>query len=403
MTDCVSTWIEPLRPALPDLTDEHLAQLQRLERDLGQALAQTAGDGAARPSARLRGIRHHLAEHGIVRNGDGTATTAVIEALAGMICGFYDLDLRDATGPGHGRMILRQGTELLRRRWATRLAAGDLVGIAATERHGGSRLREITTRASDRPGGWRLTGEKCWISRLKEADAFVVFFKDPTGQISAAVVDATAPGLRRRHLRPAGLGGWTWGVLSLSDVAVDEADLIGSIGGGLEVFRQHFASFRPLVAATALGTAASVHTQVTATLRARLATGILPAARDTALVTLARTHIELNSALLAVLTGARLAACGHPAADTWSRAVKASAVETAYRTATELPLLVGAAAFQADCSLAKAQRDLHGLLFADGIHDALLRSAGRQLLSSDPAQAVDRAQQETAPGATRAA
>ncbi|MFE9825562.1 acyl-CoA dehydrogenase family protein [Streptomyces sp. NPDC005791] len=59
-------------------------------------------------------------------------------------------------------------------------AAGDLVGIAATERHGGSPLQEIATQATERPGGgWLLNGEKCWVSRLTEASGFVVSSRTP--------------------------------------------------------------------------------------------------------------------------------------------------------------------------------------------------------------------------------
>jgi len=39
-------------------------------------------------------------------------------------------------------------------------------------------------------------------------------------------------------------------------------------------------------------------------------------------------------------------------------------------------LLLGAAGYRADSPVAKASRDLGGLLYADGIHDNLYRSAG---------------------------
>lgn len=386
---CIDQWITPLRPVLPDLTDWHIARLARLEADLTEILAATPAAGVP-ASVRLLAVRRRLAER--VRtntnrsSGDTGETKAMAEALAGFVCGFHDLDLRDAVGPGHGRMILGHGIEPVRRRWRARLTGGDLVGIAATERHGGSRLQEITTRASVRPGGgWWINGEKCWVSRLTESAAFVVFFKNPDGKITAAVIEAGAPGLERGPITPSGLGGWDWGTLALTDVVVSEGDLLGGDGGGLTVFRRHFAAFRPLVAATALGTAAGAHTQVTATLAARVATGLLPRLRDTALVTLGRTHAEINAALLSSIAAARLTASGSPQADLWSREVKAHAVEAAHRALQELPLLVGAGGFRADSALAKARADVGGLLYADGIHDSLLRSAGRTLTTPAPA------------------
>lgn len=43
------------------------------------------------------------------------------------------------------------------RQWRVRLNVGDLVGVAATERYGGSRIRDITTRATLAPDGRWLT------------------------------------------------------------------------------------------------------------------------------------------------------------------------------------------------------------------------------------------------------
>ena len=40
----------------------------------------------------------------------------------------------------------------------------------------------------------------------------------------------------------------------------------------------------------------------------------------------------------------------------------------------------------ADSKLAKARRDLNGLLYADGIHDSLYRAVGRALIIRPPAE-----------------
>jgi alkylation response protein AidB-like acyl-CoA dehydrogenase len=68
----------------------------------------------------------------------------------------------------------------VRSRWLGLIAVGELIGIAATERHGGSRIRKITTRATlASRGRWLISGEKTWVSRLAEAVGLVVFFRDP--------------------------------------------------------------------------------------------------------------------------------------------------------------------------------------------------------------------------------
>lgn len=204
----------------------------------------------------------------------------------------------------------------------------------------------------------------------------MVFFRDPHGQLVAAAVDATTPGLRREPLTPAGLAGWSWGVLELDAVLVRDVDVLH--GDGMTLLREHFAGYRPLVTATALGGAAAVFDTVTATLIARRASGELARLRDTALVTLGRTHAHLVTALLGVAVAAQLAAVGHTDAERWGAAMKAHGIDTANQMAAELTQLLGAVGFRADSPVAKIRRDLGGLLYADGIHDSLYRTAGKQ-------------------------
>jgi alkylation response protein AidB-like acyl-CoA dehydrogenase len=280
-------------------------------------------------------------------------------------------------------MVLADATAVTAGRWRQRLDAGELVGIGATERHGGSRIQEITTHASlHHDGRWRITGEKCWVSRLVESAGFVVFFRDPDGHISAAIIDAADPQLEREVIEPFGLGGWSWGVLRLHQVPIEpNMDLLGRAGDGLAVFRAHFTRFRPLVTATALGTAAGVHTLVREGLAARSAVGVLPRVRDNALITLGRTHADITAALLAAIMTSRLAAAGHPHADLAARVGKAAGVDAANRAVADLAPLLGAVGFQRGHPIAKARADLTGLIYADGIHDSLYRSGGITLLT----------------------
>jgi alkylation response protein AidB-like acyl-CoA dehydrogenase len=91
-------------------------------------------------------------------------------------------------------------------------------------------------------------------------------------------------------------------VLRLSQVPIDPgSDLIGERGTGLTVFREHFTRFRPLVAATAIGAAASTSSHVAQTLSARVRIGVLPAVRDNALISLGHTHARLTAALQSCL------------------------------------------------------------------------------------------------------
>lgn len=376
-------WLEPLRSSVPELDTVAWAGLERFDAALDELCpAAPAPSDAAAWSTWLLELRHKLAARGH-RAPTGPAGP-LWQTLAQFLAGARDLDLRDCTGPGHGAMVLTHAPADTARTWRLRLRAGELVGIAATERHGGSRIREITTQARlGRGGRWRLTGEKYWVSRLTEAAAFVVFVRDPDGGISAVLIDPVDPRVDREVIEPFGLGGWGWGVLRLRDLSVDPGTaLLGAPGAGLEIFHQHFTRFRPQVTAAALGAAGGVHGLVASTLAARRGVGMLPRIRDNALITLGRTHAEITAALLTALTTTRLATAGHPGAELLARLGKAAGVDTAVRAVTSLAPLIGAVGFQRSHPVAKARADLTGLLYADGIHDSLYRSGGVSLLAA---------------------
>jgi alkylation response protein AidB-like acyl-CoA dehydrogenase len=244
-------------------------------------------------------------------------------------------------------------------------------------------------------GTWLVTGRKIWISRLTEAAVFLVFFRDPDGRLAAAAVAAAEPGLRRELIAPSGLAGWTWGRLDLNAVPVRPEDRLH--GDGMTLLRHHFASYRPLVTATALGGAAAVFDTVTATLAGRQATGDLPDLRDCALVTIGRAHARLVTALLGAVAASHRAEGGDRRAEMWAGAMKAHGIDIANQASSELALLMGASAFRADCQVAKTRRDLAGLLYADGIHDSLYRAAGKHHTAADTAVSEPRGLPESAP------
>lgn len=386
-------WLEPLLPGIPEVSELDARRLCRFEDALGTLLTDyPVGPCVERRerSQRLARIRRELARGGhlawaVPARDGGCGGPAVVQALAQFVCGYHDADLRDSTGLGHGRLIARHATPLIRDRWLPRLLAGDLPGIAITEPHGGSQIHATSTTATaHRDGTWTITGTKTWISRLQEAAVFAVFFKDPAGRLTAGVIDAAAKGLHRHSVIPAGLSGWAWGELRLHNVRLQPCEVLGRPGDGTALLREHFGHYRPLVAATALGVAAAVHDLVAAQLRARRAAGLIADLRDNALIALGRGYGQINAALLAALTAQRLSESGDQRAEMWGCAIKAHAADTAHTVTSELALLAGAAGFTASSQLVKAGHDLRALLYADGIHDSLYRAAGRALTAAGP-------------------
>ena len=409
VTGEAAAWIAPLAVGMPELCELDLGRLHRFDTALRQLLVKFPIDAEVQSelrSERLLRIRHELAAAGhlaasVAARDGGYGRPVLVQTMMQFICGYHDIDLRDATGLGHGRLIAAHASAQVRDRWLPRLLDGALAGIAVTETHGGSHVLATTTAAVPRHDGtWAVSGTKAWISRLGEAAVFCVFFKDPAGCLTAGVVDANAAGLYRRPVTPAGLSGWMWGELHLDGVRVRRHDILGLPGEGMDLLREHFAHYRPLVAATALGAAAAVCDAVAAHLDTRRKAGFITSLRDNALITLGRAYAQINAAMLAALTAQRLSQADDDRAELWGCAAKAHAVDIAYAAASELSLLVGAPGFAADSQLAKARRDLNGLLYADGIHDSLYRAVGRTLaaraLRPDARVPIPRAAEETA-------
>ena len=72
--------------------------------------------------------------------------------------------------------ILQSGLPETVRRWLPAVACGDAVAaFALTEPEAGSDAAALGLRAEPDGDGWRLTGEKTWISNAPEADVYTVF------------------------------------------------------------------------------------------------------------------------------------------------------------------------------------------------------------------------------------
>src|SRR5450759_1336688 len=158
----------------------------------------------------------------------------------------------------HGlpQLILNKfGTEEQKRRYLPRLAGGELLGaFALTEPETGSDAAAIATRADDDGDGFLISGSKAWITHSTVADLFVVFARTGEQEISAFLVEKTAPLLtplppeRQMGLRRSPTGG-----LSLAGVRVPKAVLVGRPGDGLGIALTALDSGRITIGALAVG------------------------------------------------------------------------------------------------------------------------------------------------------
>ncbi|MGA5348037.1 acyl-CoA dehydrogenase family protein [Streptomyces griseoincarnatus] len=151
------------------------------------------------------------------------------------------------------------GTPEQRERWLPRVSDGTAVAaFALSEPGAGSDAAALSLGAErDGPDGWRLTGEKCWISNAPDADLYTVFARTTPGAgargVTAFLVPADRPGLtgsRLDMIAPHALG-----TLRFDGVPVTAADVLGGPDAGFRVAMDTLNLFRPSVGAFAVGMA----------------------------------------------------------------------------------------------------------------------------------------------------
>ncbi|MFJ3927538.1 acyl-CoA dehydrogenase family protein [Streptomyces sp. NPDC090022] len=172
--------------------------------------------------------------------------------------------------------VLRSGSAPQRERWLGPVRAGRAVAaFALSEPDAGSDAAALALRAEPDAGGWRLTGEKCWISNAPEADFYSVFAR--TGEapgargVTAFLVPADRAGLTGRPLDM--LSPHPIGALAFDGVRVGADDLLGEPGRGFRVAMDTLNLFRPSVGAFAVGMAQAALDATLAHTAARTAFG----------------------------------------------------------------------------------------------------------------------------------
>ncbi|WP_327352691.1 acyl-CoA dehydrogenase family protein [Streptomyces sp. NBC_01304] len=151
------------------------------------------------------------------------------------------------------------GTAEQRARWLPAVVSGQAVAaFALSEPGAGSDAAALELRAEpDGSDGWRLTGEKCWISNAPEADFYTVFARTSpdTGArgVTAFLVPADREGLTGTALEM--LSPHPIGALDFDGVPVTSADVLGEEDRGFRVAMGTLNLFRPSVGAFAVGMA----------------------------------------------------------------------------------------------------------------------------------------------------
>jgi glutaryl-CoA dehydrogenase len=125
------------------------------------------------------------------------------------------------------------GTEEQRQKYLPKLATGEWVGcFGLTEPDHGSDPGGMKTRARNADGGYRLTGNKMWITNSPIADVFVVWAKDDDGVIRGFVLEKGMEGLSAPKIEGKfSLRASITGEIVMDDVFVPAENLLPNVRG----------------------------------------------------------------------------------------------------------------------------------------------------------------------------
>ena len=177
-----------------------------------------------------------------VGRGDSAMRT-VVSVQTSLVCG----------------SIERWGSEEQKERWLPRLCAGEAFGcFGLTEPDTGSDAANLRTRAEKVDGGWRLTGQKMWISLGNVADVALIFAQTDSEKrhkgLACFLVPTESDGFSTQEIHgKLGLRASDTASIGLDGVEVGDDALLGEVGDGFKVAMSALDSGRYSVAAGCVG------------------------------------------------------------------------------------------------------------------------------------------------------
>jgi acyl-CoA dehydrogenase len=290
-----------------------------------------------------------------------------------------DILIRRAFGNVYEVLLACQGAQ--KERWLLPAVQGERICcIAITEPGAGSDAAGITTRAVRDGNGWRLTGQKHFISDAVWSDFFVVSAKtDNSRAFSLFLVDKNLPGITIGRDQPMmGIRGTGHVELVFDNVKLDGDTLLGGEGNGMKLILETLGRVRlAQVAARAVGKASKVLGLATDYAKERKQFG--KAIGDFQFIQqfIADSVIEINAARYMVLRAAWEIDQGNDARD-WISMVKVQAAETLGRVVDRAVQVFGGMGFCKDLPIERYYRDARIFRIFDGtseIHRGLVARA----------------------------
>jgi acyl-CoA dehydrogenase len=282
--------------------------------------------------------------------------------------------------------LVRAGTDAQRDRWLPEVVAGRAVAaFALSEPEAGSDAAALALKAVPDGRGWRLSGEKRWISNAPEADFYTVFARTTEGAgargVTAFLVPADRPGLAGSALEM--LSPHPIGALTFDDVPVTADDLLGEPDRGFRVAMSTLNLFRPSVGAFAVGMAQAALDATLAHTAARRAFGGPLSDLQSVAHTVAEMATRTEAARLLVHAAASAYDAGAPDVPKRAAMAKLLATETAQYVVDSAVQLHGARALQRGHLLEHLYREVRAPRIYEGATEVQRTIIAKELYAEE--------------------
>jgi acyl-CoA dehydrogenase len=277
--------------------------------------------------------------------------------------------------------IVLAGSAEQRAQLKTFARGAGIAAFALTEPEAGSDVAAIATRATPAAEGYRLDGDKLFISNLGIADhAVVIATTDPslgaTG-LTAFWVPLDAPGVTVRPLHAT--APHPIGALELRGAIVPAAARIGEVGQGMKLALQTLDAFRVSVGAAAVGMARRAFDEALAFVTQRKQFGKLLSEQPLIQAHLADMVVDLDAARLLVLRAAHLKDTTGGRVTTEVSIAKLGATEAAQRVIDRAVQLFGGRGVMAGAVVEHLYRAIRPLRIYEGTSEIQRTIIGRAL------------------------
>ncbi len=201
-------------------------------------------------------------------------------------------------------------------RYLTRLTTDTIGAYALSEASSGSDAFALRTKAEKTATGWKLTGQKLWITNGADAEIFVVFantdFEKGYRGITAFIVEKSFPGFSvGKKEDKLGIRASSTCELILEGVEVPDANVLGPIGQGYKIAIDTLNGGRIGIGAQMIGVAGGALQAACAYLKERTQFGKPLSEFQGIQFQVAQAATELEAARLMVYNAARLKDAGH--------------------------------------------------------------------------------------------